>query len=68
LVGALGFIQVEVDQAIFLKQSGDKITIIVVDVDYCEIAATTIELVVDLKTRLHEHVEITDLGELHWLF
>jgi hypothetical protein len=67
LVGALGFIQVEVDQAVFFKQSGDKLTIIVVHVDNCTIAATTIELVVDLKTQLHKHVEIMDLGELHWL-
>jgi Reverse transcriptase (RNA-dependent DNA polymerase)/gag-polypeptide of LTR copia-type/Integrase core domain/GAG-pre-integrase domain/Zinc knuckle len=67
LVNALGFIQVEVDQAVFFKQSGDKLTIIVVHVDDCTIAATTIELVVDLKMRLREHVEITDLGELHWL-
>jgi hypothetical protein len=28
---------------------------------------TTIYLVVELKSKLREHVEITDLGELHWL-
>jgi hypothetical protein len=50
LVSTLGFIQVKVNQAVFCKQSGDKLTFIVVHVDDCTIAATTIELVVDLKT------------------
>ena len=29
--------------------------------------ASTLALVVDLKRRVGEHVEVTDLGELHWL-
>ena len=67
LVGALGFSRCDVDQAIFFKRSGTKLTIIVVHVDDCTIAATTVESVVELKSKLREHVEITDLGELHWL-
>ena len=67
LVGALGFTRCDVDQAVFFKRSGAELTVIVVHVDDCTIAATTIELVVKLKSRLREHVKITDLGELHWL-
>ena len=42
-------------------------TIVTVHVDDCTIAASTIQLVNDLKNGLHKHVEVTDLGELHWM-
>jgi hypothetical protein len=38
-----------------------------VHVDDCTIAASTIKLILDFKRKISEHVEITDLGELHWL-
>ena len=68
MVDSLSFTQCEVDQAIFFKRemNGD-LTIVVVHVDDCIIAASTLALVVDLKRRVGEHVEVTDLGELHWL-
>ena len=67
LVDKLGFKQCEVDQAIFIKKSGDTLVIIVVHVDDCTIAATSPALVMQLKEQLKKHMEITDLGELHWL-
>ena len=68
MVDSLSFTRCEVDQAVFFKRemNGD-LTIIVVHVDDCTIAASTLALVVDLKRRVGEHVEVTDLGELHWL-
>ena len=33
----------------------------------CTIASTSKELVIELKAKVREHVEITDLGQLHWL-
>ena len=44
-----------------------KLTIIVVHVNDCTIAASELESVESLKRRVREHVEMTDLGELHWL-
>ncbi|KIJ15706.1 hypothetical protein PAXINDRAFT_27981, partial [Paxillus involutus ATCC 200175] len=41
--------------------------IVVVHVDDCTIAVTTMDLITKLKGQFHEYVEITDLGELHWL-
>jgi hypothetical protein len=38
-----------------------------VHVDNCTIAASTIRLVEDLKDGLRQHVEVTDLGTLHWM-
>lgn len=68
LVDSLGFTRCEVDQAVFFKREGNSdLTIVVVHVDDCTIAASALSLVMDLKARLREHVEITDLGELHWL-
>ena len=67
LINKLGFKQCEVDQAVFIKKSGDTLVIIVVHVDDCTIAATSPTLVMQLKEQLKKHVEITDLGELHWL-
>jgi len=69
LVDELGFTQCAVDQAVFFRrreESGEHV-IVVVHVDDCTIAAKSMKEVVELKTMIHKHVEITDLGELHWL-
>ena len=44
-----------------------KLTIIVVHVNDCTIAASELESVESLKRRVREHVEMTDIGEPHWL-
>jgi len=70
LVKRLGFVQSDVDQAVFYHHSGDNghaTIIIVVHVDDCTIAASTLLLIVAFKCQISEYVEITDLGELHWL-
>jgi len=67
LVTKLGFKQCEVDQAVFIKQEGMSLMIIVVHVDDCTITATTLTLITAIKCELSRFVEVTDLGELHWL-
>ena len=63
----LGFSRCDVDQAVFFRREGKAIIVVLVHVDDCTIAATSITLITDFKARISEHVEITDLGELHWL-
>ena len=63
----LGFSRCDVDQAVFFRREGRAIIVVLVHVDDCTIAATSITLIADFKARISEHVEITDLGELHWL-
>ena len=68
LVNELGFAQCEVDHAVFYRCSTDSaLVIIVVHVDDCTIASSKHELIDELKMRIKEFVEITDMGELHWL-
>ena len=68
LVDELKFTRCEVDQAVFFKREDDgKLSVVAVHVDDCTIAASSLALVEDLKRRMSEHVEITDMGELHWL-
>ena len=50
-----------------MKHGSKTLIIIVVHVDDCTIAASSLTLVVAFKAELSKHVEITDLGELHWL-
>jgi len=66
-VDGLGFRRCEVDQAVFYKRKGKSLIVIAVHVDDCTIAASTLALIDEFKARLKDHVEITDLGELHWL-
>jgi Reverse transcriptase (RNA-dependent DNA polymerase) len=40
---------------------------VLVHVDDCTIAATVITLIEAFKAKIARHIEITDLGELHWL-
>ena len=58
-----------VDQAVFIKWDKAKreLTIVAVHVDDCTMTASTIRLIHDLKDGLRQHVEVTDLGELHWM-
>lgn len=67
LVDAMGFSRSEVDQAVFYKHSADGLQIVVVHVDDCTLSASSMALVEQFKAELRKHVEITDLGELHWL-
>jgi hypothetical protein len=46
---------------------GKKIIIVLVHVDDCTIAATMIALIEVFKAEIAKLVEITDIGELHWL-
>ena len=63
----LGLTQCSVDQAVFYRRNGKLIVVIAVHVDDCTIAASTKALVREVKSTLNKHVEVTDLGEVHWL-
>jgi hypothetical protein len=63
----LGFTRCDIDQAVFFRQNGHKSMIVLVHVDDCMIAATSIILIDRFKAEISKHVEITDLGDLHWL-
>jgi len=63
----LGFTRCDVDQAVFFRHQGWAMIIVLVHVDDYTIAATSMVLIADFKARISEHVDITDLGELHWL-
>ena len=41
--------------------------IVAVHVDDCTIAGATLTIIENFKSGLHQHVEVTDLGELHWM-
>ena len=70
LVKCLEFVRSNVDQAVFYHHSGHNghaTIIVVVHVDNCTIAASALSLVITFKCEIAQYVEITDLGELHWL-
>jgi hypothetical protein len=66
---SLKFSKCSVDQAVFYKQdkSKNELTVVAVHVDDCTIAASSLSLIEDFKAGLRRHVEVTDLGELHWM-
>ncbi len=64
----LGFSQCDVDQAVFYRNDEKKgFMVIVVHVDDCTLAARNLEVIAKFKEELSQFVEVTDLGELHWL-
>lgn len=67
LVDNLGLSRCDVDNAVFFKSDPPNLIIILVHVDDCTIVTNKLELVDWLKKGVAEHVEITDLGEIHWL-
>ena len=70
LVKHLALVRSNVNQAVFYHHGGHNghaSIIVVVHVDDCTIASSTLSLIVAFKHKIAQHVEITDLGELHWL-
>jgi hypothetical protein len=69
ILSTLGFQQCKVDQAVFYKhiKTPCSIIVIAVHVDDCTIAASSTAAVDALKVGLRKHVEVTDLGKLHWM-
>jgi hypothetical protein len=63
----LGFKRCEVDQAVFFRRSKGKPIIVLVHVDDCSIVASSSSLVAGFKTEIAKYVDITDLGNLHWI-
>jgi hypothetical protein len=67
LVDNLGFTQCDVNQAVFFSWSESELVIIIIHVDDCTIAASSINGIAKVKEQMRKHIEIMDLGELHWL-
>ena len=68
LINELGFTQCSVDQAVYFRwRTPGELIVVVVHVDDCTIAAKSLNEIDEFKHHVRKHVEITDLGELHWL-
>jgi hypothetical protein len=67
IMTALGFERCDVDMAVFYRRRGDEVTVVLVHVDDCTICASHFPLIPEFKQQISKHVEISDLGELHWL-
>ena len=63
----LKFSRDDVDQAVFFRREEKSVIVVLVHVNDCTITASSMALIKDFKARTSHHVEITDLGELHWL-
>ena len=67
MVEKLGFLRCDVDQAVFFRQQEKAIIVVLVHVDDCTIVAMSQLLINNFKITIKKHVEITDLGEIHWI-
>ena len=67
MVGELGFKRSDVDQAVFYRRERGLLIIVLVHVDDCTIVANNLPVIRKFKIEIAKHVEITDLGELHWI-
>jgi Reverse transcriptase (RNA-dependent DNA polymerase) len=59
--------QCEVDHAVFFHRSGHETIIFVVHVDDLTIVTSGKVLMDEVKKKLRTELEVTDLGEIHWL-
>jgi hypothetical protein len=69
ILSELGLAQSQVDQAVFYKRgpTGALALVAVVHVDDCSIGAVNTKVLEAFKHGLRKYVEVTDLGELHWM-
>ena len=63
----LKFQHSDVDQAVFYHQNKNMLMVVLVHVDDCTLIVSTAALISGFKAQIVKHVEISDLGELHWL-
>ncbi|KAF7779102.1 hypothetical protein Agabi119p4_3447 [Agaricus bisporus var. burnettii] len=67
VIDNLGYSRCDVDHGVFFRTTQDDFVIMLVHVDDCTLVSTKYELIKELKERMNEFVEVTDLGEIHWL-
>jgi hypothetical protein len=65
----LKFARSEVDQAVFYRRDARRnvLIIVLVHVDDCSIVVSSQPLIDQFKIKITKHVEITDMGTLHWI-
>ena len=64
----MGLTHCGINQAVFFwHRKGEDIVVVVVHVDDCMIAASSLGLLQKFKEEIQKYMYITDLGELHWL-
>ncbi|CAA7265258.1 unnamed protein product [Cyclocybe aegerita] len=63
MVRLLGFERCDMDQAVFFRRRAKALIVVLVHVDDCTIVATSQPLIDAFKIE----IDITDLGELHWI-
>ena len=65
----LGFARCEGDQAVFYRRCDktNMLIVVLVHVDDCSIVGKTKALIARFKTEIVKFVDITDMGELHWI-
>jgi len=63
----MGLTHCNVNQAIFYRRDAELLVVMAVHIDDCIIAAKPASVVDDPKRKFTDHIEITNLGKLHWL-
>lgn len=66
-INQMKFTCADMDLGAFFRRDGTNFILVVIHVDDFTIAATTSDQIQTFKKELKNFVEITDLGELHWL-
>src|SRR6202522_727053 len=67
IIEKLGFNRCDVDQAVFYHRKGSTLIIVLVHVDNCTIARSSISLILRFKIEISKFISITNLDELHWI-
>ena len=67
ILNEIGLKRCNVDCAVFYRHSAKGIIILLAHVDDLTIAATSLKLINKVKQGIRKHVEITDMGEIHWM-
>src|SRR5271168_2704740 len=69
IMSKLGFSRCGGDQAVFFRrcETTNVLLIVLVHVDDCSIVGKTKALIARFKVEIAKFVEITDMGELHWI-
>jgi len=69
IMARLGFMRCKGDQAVFFMRSEEQnvLMVMLVHIDDCTIVGNKQSLIDKFKAEISKHIEITDLGKLHWI-
>ena len=67
IMGEFGFTRCESDHAVFLQKTNNSTCVVIVHIDDLTLTGSSLPTLLQFKRDISGRLEMSDMGELHWL-